>query len=529
MPIIRRELPLLLLLIVCLISGLLVFQDYGLSWDEPLYYDYGKSSQYAYSISARLEGTFDLEKSFGKSPSDHVTRGPAYLLIAGLFEGLFEKSGLDLASAWHLTNFLDFLAGLVFFYFLARFWLDPWPAAFSTALLATQPVIWNHAFMNPKDVPFAVFFLISMSLGFRMIENWDDRPRISGTILPGIFLGITMSIRFLAPFLVLLLLLFFALRCISMERPDDASRGLSLRLIPRWKAAWAFIPYGVVAIVTMIVLWPFLWPDPLGRFVFTLRAMSETSANLKILFMGNEYPAYSLPRRFFPVLLSTTLTEPTWILFGTGVITALLKSREQATRFGRTITVLLWFAIPILLLVAVNPPNSDGYRHYLFILPPVFLFAGFGLNSIFTKINKQWLNIGLGVLLLLPGIHNIIILHPYEYTYYNSFLGGTKEAFRRYETDYWLTCYKDAVDEFNTVSDENARLFVKREPYIAAYYSRPDITILDYRADLKTAQKGDYLLINSRSNEDIQTLRDAPIFLQVGRSGAIFCVIKEFQ
>src|SRR6187551_646578 len=100
-----RELSLYILLTVCLTIGLFIFKDYGLSWDEPLYYDYGRASQYAYSIPARLDGTFDLEKSYGASASDHVTRGPAYLLIGGLFEGLFESLGLDMASAWHLTNF----------------------------------------------------------------------------------------------------------------------------------------------------------------------------------------------------------------------------------------------------------------------------------------------------------------------------------------------------------------------------------------------------------------------------------------
>ena len=159
------HLPILILLAVLLAVGLLTFRDYGLSWDEPLFYDYGKASQYAYSISARLDGTFELEKSFGASASDHVTRGPAYLLIGGMFEGLLENAGLDLASAWHFTNFLTYLVGLTFFYLLARFWLDSWPAAIATTFFGTQPVLWNHAFINSKDSPFAVFFLISVYQG----------------------------------------------------------------------------------------------------------------------------------------------------------------------------------------------------------------------------------------------------------------------------------------------------------------------------------------------------------------------------
>ncbi len=503
-----RELPLYLLLITFLIFGLFTFKDYGLSWDEPLYYDYGKASQYAYSISARIDGTFDLEKSYGTSASDHVTRGPAYLLIGGLVESLLETTGLDMASAWHLTNFLTYLIGLTFFYFLTRLWLNPWPAALSTAFFATQPVLWNHAFINPKDMPFAVFFLISVFLGLRMIDSWDEKPKGFQTILPGIFLGITTSIRFIAPYIVLLLFLYFITK-------------------KNWKTIWAFIPYGTTAIITMIALWPFLWPNPVERFLFTLQAMSETSANLKILFMGKALPAYDLPRRYFPTLLATTLTEPTWILFAIGTVTALYKSFKQKVDRAKLITILAWFGIVITLLVVTNPPNSDAYRHYLFMLPPVFIFTGFGINEIIKRINLHWLKYAMALLILAPAIYNDVTLHPYQYAYYNSFIGGTKSAFREYETDYWLTCYKEAVEDFNAVAPQNARLFVKREPYIASYYTRTDIAVLDFRTDLKDAKPGDYLLVNSRTNEDEQTMKDAPIHLEIGRNGATFCVIKK--
>ncbi len=534
-----RELPLYLILILFLTIGLFTFKDYGLSWDEPLYYDYGKASQYAYSISARIDGTFDLEKSYGASAGDHVTRGPAYLLIGGLFENFFEKKGLDMASAWHLTNFLTYLIGLTFFYFLTRLWLDPWPASLSTAFFATQPVLWNHAFINPKDMPFAVFFLISMVLGFRMIDGWDEKSKWQGTILPGIFLGVTTSIRFIAPYIVLLLFFYFIFNCVTLGDSEGsptqpkrffaklAAWGSRLRMTSTWKSIWAIIPYGTTAIITMIALWPFLWPNPVERFLFTLQAMSETSANLKILFMGKALPAYDLPRRYFPTLFATTLTEPTWILFAIGTITALYKSFKQKTHRAKSVTILAWFGIVITLLLVTNPPNSDAYRHYLFILPPVFIFAGFGINEIIKRINLHWLKYVIALLILLPAIYNNVTLHPYQYAYYNSFIGGTKSAFREYETDYWLTCYKEAVEDFNKVAPQNATLFVKREPYIAAYYTRADISVLDFRTDLKKAKHGDYLLVNSRTNEDEQTMKDAPIFLAVSRNGSTFCVIKQ--
>ena len=46
--------PIILILIANLIAGLFTFRDYGLSWDEPLFYQYAEAIPYAYSVSARL-------------------------------------------------------------------------------------------------------------------------------------------------------------------------------------------------------------------------------------------------------------------------------------------------------------------------------------------------------------------------------------------------------------------------------------------------------------------------------------------
>src|SRR5690349_24886548 len=102
------EKPILLLLAVNILVGLFVFRDYGYSWDEPLFYDYGEALGYAYSPREWFSGSFELERSFGSSGDDHKTRGPAYLLLARGPVYLLELLGLDTGSAWHLINFLFF-------------------------------------------------------------------------------------------------------------------------------------------------------------------------------------------------------------------------------------------------------------------------------------------------------------------------------------------------------------------------------------------------------------------------------------
>jgi hypothetical protein len=119
----------------------------------------------------------------------------------------------------------------------------------------------------------------------------------------------------------------------------------------------------------------------------------------------------------------------------------------------------------------------------------------------------------------------MIRLHPYEYTYYNSFIGGTGAAFRSYETDYWLTCYKDAVSRLNTIYDP-INLYVHREAYIADYYAHKNITVYELRGAANEVQSGDYVLVNTRTNEDRRILKDVSPTIEIQRGNALFCMIK---
>ena len=181
----------------------------------------------------------------------------------------------------------------------------------------------------------------------------------------------------------------------------------------------------------------------------------------------------------------------------------------------------------------------DGLRHFLFILPPVFIFAGFVFEFVFEQITivfeqisiratqPVWLRAGLVLLILLPGINGIVQLHPYEYAYYNSFVGGTSGVFRKYETEYWLTCYKEAMQKLDASLSQPANVFVLREAYIADYYSGSNTIVRDLRNEMSEVKSGDYVLVNTRTNNDRSIFRDAPPVIQIRRGDAIFCEVKQ--
>ena len=113
------------------------------------------------------------------------------------------------------------------------------------------------------------------------------------------------------------------------------------------------------------------------------------------------------------------------------------------------------------------------------------------------------------MLAIVPGLDAGLKLHPFQYTYYNSFVGGTgRGRIFRFETDYWLTCYKEALEQLASFADEPINLYVQREYYIAEYYATDQITVKDRQGKDKLIGPGDYILWSSRANPDLQRYRD---------------------
>ena len=67
----------------------------------------------------------------------------------------------------------------------------------------------------------------------------------------------------------------------------------------------------------------------------------------------------------------------------------------------QAVLVLLWFALPLAYVLIARPPLYDGMRHFLFIIPPVFIFAAFALEFVFGLIHGDCaINAVLAALLL---------------------------------------------------------------------------------------------------------------------------------
>ncbi len=509
--------PVLLLIAFNVLAGLITFRDYGLTIDEPLYYQYADSLGYAYSPTEWFSGNFDLENAFGPSASDHRNRGPAYLLLARgparFLQGAFD---MDYPSAWHLINFLSFQIGVYFFFVFSRRWMKNLAAFATTLFFATQPLLWGHAFINPKDMPFLVAFLVSLELGFRMADRIANPQPGESTwatfthiLLPGIVLGFATNMRILGPLAGFLAFIYF----LSLRKPT--------------RFYW-FIPYGLVALATLFATWPYLWQAPIQNLFGILQFFSDNPTELRVLFLGDIYTADHLPLRYLPTLLAITLTEPVWPLAISGLFVAIQRWRISSIEWKTFFPTLLWFIVPVVYVFIRRPAMYDGFRHSLFILPPVFVLSGIALDAIFARVSSAHIKTALIGLLVLPAIWANIQLHPYQYTYYNQFVGGTDKASYSFETDYWGTCFKEATEQFNLIAPQNATIYVgSKDINLVAYYAAENITVKGYKRRTYIGY-GEYLSDSARANRTLQSSRNQldKNTVTVQRDHAIFCIIK---
>jgi hypothetical protein len=317
----------------------------------------------------------------------------------------------------------------------------------------------------------------------------------------GVLLGLTICIRQVGGFVGVL---------------------VSLALLYRWRnrAIFPLVVYWLVSLVVTIATWPYLWPDPYSRLIGSLLLVADFPRH-STLFQGVKVASGSLPWNYFPTLAGLQLTETTVALFFLGVgvvIWKLAKRKGELFPYG---LLVLWVGVPLVALIFYGMPDY-GFRHLIFILPPLMLVAGIGLEELLTRIKLRWIQAGTCVLVLLPGILAIAQLHPYEYIYYNSFIGGVSGASGQYEIDRWCISYREAIEYTNKVAEPGAVVVVAKQVIQIVPFARPDLRLFDASRGVVDA---DYVLSCTwRDAGHWDSRRFEPVY-QIRRGSAVLAEV----
>lgn len=351
----------------------------------------------------------------------------------------------------------------------------------------------------------AVTFLgLSLALVWLYRRHLPEALRFVGAILPaGILLGLAVSIRIFGTW-----------------------AGVLVAGYILWKSgrnAWLVIgAYALVAIVAMYLTWPYLWPDPVGHFWETVQIMSQHPWPGAVLFDGMTYRANALPASYVPMLLAIQLTEPVWILFFAGLAVAIYGFvKRRVPNIELLAFTLAWFVLPLVTFVIVRPTLYDNFRQSFFIVPPIFFMSGLA----FDLIRRPALQGALIALVLLPGVIASARLHPYEYVYYNRFVGGLQAAVERFELEYWATSYRELAGEANRIAPANASVWVDGPAHLFSRFARPDFHIYSAQ-EAERADHYDVVVTLIRYDWEKNSFPEAKIVYRVTREGVVFAILR---
>ena len=112
------------------------------------------------------------------------------------------------------------------------------------------------------------------------------------------------------------------------------------------------------------------------------------------------------------------------------------------------------------LYAIIKPVTYDGLRHFLFLVPFVSALGVITIVEFFKNTKRKLIRTGI-VLLILINVavisKQIVSLHPYQYIFFNSLVGGLQGAHKKYDTEYWGASYSEAINWFkeNIATDKN--------------------------------------------------------------------------
>jgi Dolichyl-phosphate-mannose-protein mannosyltransferase len=438
----------LIVLVAC------TFHDYAISNDEEVQQRYGELIVRYYASGFADQALFHFRDLY---------------LYGGLFDvvavGLERIIPFDAYAVRHLLSALTGVGGIAAAWATARL-IGGGRAGLLTATALALCGIWYGAMFNhTKDIPFAAAMIGAVYVLVRLGRELP-RPRWYLIVGFGVLCGCALGIRVLGLFLI-----GYALLAVAIYAP--------LGRCGTWRGVLDFFGRSAIPLATafliaypiMIAAWPWASLEPLNP-LRAVSAFAQFHYPINTILDGSVYRMADVPRWYVPTYVGIKLTLPLLVGAVVALALAMLSQRSTATDNARRkeITLIALAALlPLICDVAIRGPADTGMRHFLFIVPPVAVLAGFGLSDALGRLeaaNRLAAAVGLALVLVSFGwdATTLYRLHPDEYLFYNPLIGGLAGASRRYATDYWVNIMPEAVGDLERFLDRTERGADKQRP-----------------------------------------------------------------
>jgi hypothetical protein len=426
----------LALLAVLFVLVLVTFRDYAITNDEWIQHRYGELIVAYYKSGFTDRSVFGLDNLY--------LYGGLFDIVAVLLSHVVALDAFDLR---HLMCAMIGVAGLGSAIATARMIGGSRAGLIAGVALAVCGSWYGTMFHHSKDIPLAAAMAGALYFLLRAARDLPN-PQMRHVIGFGALTGAALGIKVLG-----LLLLGYVDIAILISIPEPMIRTPWQARTFIWRSLVRLVPALALAYGIMIVTWPWSALSPLNP-IRGLFSFAEFHYNIRTVLDGTVYRMATIPRIYVPVYILIKL--PLLMLAGAAlamIFAALPKLANGviAYRARREIGVVAVAALfPVLCEVILHGPAFCGLRHFLFVLPPLAILAGVGLDSLLKRVSGIRLLAPVALAVVLVGFSwnaiTLYRLHPYEYLVFNPLVGGLEGASRRYATDYWFTIMPEAVD-----------------------------------------------------------------------------------
>jgi len=425
------------LLIAVAVLVLATFRSYAITNDEWIQHRYGELIVAYYRSGLADRSLFQLDNLY--------LYGGLFDMVAVLLSHAVPMDAFDLR---HLMSAMIGVGGLGAALATARLIAGPRAGLLAGVALAVCGSWYGTMFHHTKDIPLAAAMAGAVYFLARAARDLP-RPQLRHVVGFGVLTGAAFGVKVLA-----LLLVCYVPVAILLNMPTQRFRGFAEALSCAAASLWRFWPAFLIAYAIMIVTWPWSALAPLNP-IRGLISFGDFGYNIRTLLDGHIYRMATVPRWYVPVYL--VIKVPLLMLAGTVLALAFaavpkLAPETSSGRRRRDIALIAFVAFfPLLCEAVAHGPAFCGLRHFLFVLPPLAVLAGVGLDAAISRAAVWHRPAAAGLLaVIVAGFSwnaiTLYRLHPYEYVVYNPLVGGLSGASRRYAMDYWVTMMPEAVD-----------------------------------------------------------------------------------
>ncbi len=422
------------------VLGISIFKGYGVHWDHDTNRYYGEVSFQTYYNT--LVGATDPGVVEGDFEQIH---GPAFEVLLNVLEQtLTSGDSRDIAFIRHLATFLLFYLAVFFFYLLCKRHFNSWKIGLLGSLfLVLSPRIFAHSFYNSVDIACLSLFIISI---YTLVVFLDKKTFLRAAA-HAFTCAILIDIRNLGAIVSLLTFFFLALEGLQSKSLKAYFRDI----LP------ALALYTSLLMLFTVLFWPYLWVNPITKFIDSFIAMAGPQWGGSNLYFGQFIHADKLPWHYNFVWMFITIPlfySVTFVLGSLVVLKSLFKSSATQSMRRNNLIFILWLGLPLAAPAILQSTLFDGWRHHYFVYPAFLIISLNGVRSLidfFKRKSEGKLYKALAmvfIVMITASLARVVDFmvrnHPYQNVYFNALAG--KDLRKKFELDYWGLSYREALE-----------------------------------------------------------------------------------